>query len=156
MSRWPLLVSVIGCLSLACVGFAPGCGGSKGESGFGSSGGGSGGGSGSGSGGASSGSGGCGLAGCGDGGVEPQDATTGCTNLQCQVHSCSGSTTGTTLTGTVLDPAGRNPLYNVVVYVPNSTGGQLDAIPIGVGANSCSCDALFSGDPIAYALTDTK
>jgi hypothetical protein len=158
MSRWPLVVSVLGSLSLVSVGFAPACGGSKGESGFGSSGGGSGGsgGSGSGSGGNNSGSGGCGLTGCGDGGEEPQDATSGCTNLQCQVHACSGSTTGTTLSGTVLDPAGRNPLYNVVVYVPNSTGGQLNAIPIGVGANSCSCDALFSGDPIAYALTDTK
>ena len=149
MSRWSLVVSVLGGLSLIGVGFIPACGGSKGESSFGNPSGGDDGGS------SGSGSSGCGLAGCADGGSGPQDAT-GCHNIQCQVHSCGGSTAGTTLTGTVLDPAGRNPLYNVVVYVPNSPGGQLESIPIGVGANSCSCGALFSGDPISYALTDTK
>jgi hypothetical protein len=154
MSRWSTVVAVLGCLSLISIGFAPGCG-STASSGFGGQGGGDGGSSGSSGGSSSGGSSGCGLTGCGDGGLEPHDAA-GCTNLQCQVHSCSGSTAGTTVTGTVLDPAGHNPLYNVVVYIPNSTGGQLDAIPIGVGANSCSCGALFSGDPIAYALTDTK
>ena len=72
----------------------------------------------------------------------------GCQNLQCQVHTCGGAdggdAGGTELSGQVFDPAGRNPLYNVVVYIPNSAGGKLDAIPIGVGANSCSCGALFS------------
>jgi hypothetical protein len=52
-----------------------------------------------------------------------------------------------------MDPAGRNPLYNVDVYIPNSAGGALDAIPIGVNANSCSCDALFSGSPIVVTNT---
>jgi hypothetical protein len=153
MSRWPFVVSVLGCLSLVSVALAPGCGGTKGNDSFGGPGDG---GQGSSSSGASSGgSSGCGLTGCGDdGGVEMPDG--GCTNLQCQVHSCSGSTSGTTVTGTVLDPAGRNPLYNVVVYVPNSAGGQLNPIPIGVNSTSCSCGALFSGDPITYALTDTK
>ncbi|MGD0523586.1 MAG: hypothetical protein ABSE49_00510 [Polyangiaceae bacterium] len=85
----------------------------------------------------------------------------GCTNLQCQVHQCGGSADGgdgggTTLSGTVFDPAGRNPLYNVAVYIPNSPAGKLDAIPIGIGANSCSCSALFSGQPIVYATTDTS
>lgn len=50
--------------------------------------------------------------------------------------------------------AGRNPLYNVDVYIPNSQGGALDAIPIGINADSCSCNALFSGSPIA--VTNTK
>ena len=101
-----------------------------------------------------------GYQGFGDGGKEPIESggPTGCTNLQCQVHACGadgGNAGGTTLTGQVLDPAGRNPLYNVVVYIPNSPGGKLDSIPIGVGSNSCSCGALFSGEPIAYAVTDT-
>jgi hypothetical protein len=79
-----------------------------------------------------------------------------CTNLQCQVHSCSGGGAGAQITGQVFDPAGRDPLYNVVVYVPNSPGGKLDPIPLGINAASCSCDALFSGDPMAVALTDTS
>jgi hypothetical protein len=95
----------------------------------------------------------------GDGSMAMKEAGPGgCTNLQCQVHTCGpdgGDAGRTTLSGQVLDPAGRNPIYNVVVYIPNSQGGALDAIPIGVGSNSCSCGALFSGEPITYALTGT-
>jgi hypothetical protein len=163
MSRWSMLALTLGSLSIIGTGFATGCGGTKGGSGFnGSSGGGGNGGDdggGSSNGGGTSSGGNCGLTGCSgsSGGSSGGDATTGgCTNLQCQVHSCGGSTTGTTITGTVTDPAGRNPLYNVVVYVPNSQGGVLDTLPIGIGSNSCSCGALFSGNPITYALTDTK
>jgi hypothetical protein len=103
-----------------------------------------------------------GYMGFGDGSVAMHDSAGGggCTNLQCQVHSCGdadgGDAGSTTLSGTVYDPAGRNPLYNVVVYIPNAPGGKLDSIPIGIGANSCSCGALFSGEPISYAVTDTN
>jgi hypothetical protein len=101
------------------------------------------------------------VVGFGDGSQPQQDSGgNGCTNLQCQVHSCGGEggvdAGGTTLTGTVLDPAGRNPLYNVVVYVPNSANGALDPIPIGINSDSCSCGALFSGEPIAATVTDTS
>jgi hypothetical protein len=157
MSRWSLFFVAVGCLCLVSVGFAPGCGGKKGDNGFGNPGDDGGGGSSGGSGGGgSNGGSGCGLTGCGDGSEVEPTGDGGCTNLQCDVHSCSGSTNGTQITGTVLDPAGRNPLYNVVVYVPNSQGGKLQPIPIGVNSTSCSCDALFSGDPITYALTDTS
>ena len=45
----------------------------------------------------------------------------------------------TSVSGTVYDPAGANPLYNVVVYVPNDPHGALS--PIKAGTNSCnSCD----------------
>ncbi len=145
---------VFGLTSIALVA-GWGCGGSSGGSGFGGDGG-----SGSGSGG-SSGSGGGSGGTIDDGGIIGQfpDSATGpssdggCTNLQCQVHACSGGGT-TTITGKVMDPAGRNPLYNVDVYVPNSVGGALDPIPLGVNATSCSCNALFSGSPIV--VTNTK
>ncbi len=80
------------------------------------------------------------------------DGSTGpCTGLQCQIHSCAGVTTGTTVTGHVYDPAGNNPLYNVVVYVPNTTVDPLPAAP----TNECgSCNSLYSGQPVAAGITD--
>ena len=69
--------------------------------------------------------------------------------------ACSGGGMTTTITGKVVDPAGKNPLYNVVAYV---AAGQVQALPVGVptGANACSCSALFSGFPTVYAFTDTS
>jgi hypothetical protein len=81
----------------------------------------------------------------GDGGGGPP---AGCAGLQCQIHSCTGGGS-TTISGTVYDPAGNNPLYDVVVYVPNSTPG-----PLKTGASCDSCDSLYTGDPIAAAQTD--
>jgi len=72
----------------------------------------------------------------------------GCTGLQCQVATCTGTAT-TSLSGIVYDPAGKVPLYNVTVYVPNAA---LDTIPEGVSCDKCS--AQVSGQPIAAALTD--
>jgi|HubBroStandDraft_6_1064221.scaffolds.fasta_scaffold87296_2 hypothetical protein len=62
-------------------------------------------------------------------------------------HACASGTTN--ITGTVYDPAGKEPLYNVVVYVPSSTPQ-----PIIPGATCDSCSALYTGNPIATALTD--
>jgi hypothetical protein len=72
---------------------------------------------------------------------------TGCTGLQCQVHSCSNGGT-TTLSGKVYDPAGKNALYDIVVYVPNATPK-----PITTGASCYSCSDLYTGNPITTALT---
>jgi len=68
--------------------------------------------------------------------------------------TCGGGVT-TTIRGTVFDPAGRNPLYNVVAYVP---AGQVQALPTGVptGAAACSCGALITGNPTVSARTDTS
>ncbi len=60
--------------------------------------------------------------------------------LQCSVPS--GCTT--TLSGTVYDPAGANPLYNVVVYIPNDPSGAL--APIKAGTNSCNTCDVSIGD----------
>ncbi len=57
----------------------------------------------------------------------------------------------TTLSGTVFDPAGALPLFNVVVYVPSE---PLD--PISEGASCQTCDGNFSGHPIAAALSDAS
>lgn len=138
---------------------AQGCSSSASPSGFGSSSGGSSGGSGGGS---SSGGGSGGTV--DDGGIvgsfgdatsgPPQgDGGQGCTNLQCQVQSCPNGGS-TTISGTVKDPAGHNPLYNVVAFIPNTQGGTLPLIPLGVNSDSCSCGALFQGEePMADALT---
>ncbi len=133
----------------AAVAFA--CGGSSNGSGFGNDGGsGSSSGTSSGSSGSSSGtgssSGGC-LT-CGDGAL--QDGPGPCSNLQCKGATC---TTGpTSITGTVYDPAGNLPLYNVYVYIPNTTPQ-----PITAGSPTCTqCEAPASGNPVIGASTDAN
>ncbi|WP_437816421.1 carboxypeptidase-like regulatory domain-containing protein [Sorangium sp. So ce1078] len=74
----------------------------------------------------------------------------GCEGLECQQVACPGGGK-TTVSGTVYEPAGNIPLYNVIVYVPNR---ELD--PITDGASCDQCSVRLSGDPIATALTDTN
>jgi hypothetical protein len=72
-----------------------------------------------------------------------------CVNLQCQVHTCTGGGT-TSISGVVYDPAMKNPLYDVVVYIPNAP-----VQPLKNGASCDTCDSLFSGSPIVATLTDS-
>jgi hypothetical protein len=60
-----------------------------------------------------------------------------------------GAGPATSISGTVYDPAGTTPLYNVVVYVP---GEALS--PIATGAACQTCDGDFSGKPQAVTLSD--
>lgn len=71
-----------------------------------------------------------------------------CVGLRCQQVQCTGPST-TTVTGKVYDPAGKNPLYNAIVYVPNAP-----LAPITEGVTCDRCGELTSGAPIAVALTD--
>jgi hypothetical protein len=73
-----------------------------------------------------------------------------CVNLQCRQRTCSGGGS-TTVSGKVFDPAGKNPLYNVVVYVPNAPVKALTK-----GATCDSCQSLYSGSPIAATQTDAQ
>ncbi len=52
--------------------------------------------------------------------------------------------------GTVFDPAGKNPLGNIVVYVPNSTSALP---PIATGESVCSSCATSIGDYAAVTIT---
>jgi len=66
-----------------------------------------------------------------------------CVGLECQVDPCGS----TSISGTVYDPAGRNPLYNVYVYVPNAP-----VLPIPTGAVCTACQAPASGSPMPGAV----
>ena len=77
----------------------------------------------------------------GDGAPKP------CVGLCKQQVQCAGGGT-TSLSGTVKDPAGKTPLYNVLVYVPNA---PVDAIKTGASCDRCGS---VSGDPLVSAITD--
>jgi hypothetical protein len=81
-----------------------------------------------------------------DGGPKP-----GCVGLECKQLPCEGGGK-TTVSGIVLDPAGKVPVYNATVYVPNTPLAD-----ISEGASGCDrCDAKVSGTPIAITATDTS
>ncbi len=63
----------------------------------------------------------------------------------------SSSNTPTTLTGKVFDPAGANPLYNVIVFVPNVVA-DLPAVP--QGTKTCNTCDVTIGDYVTATTTD--
>ncbi len=70
--------------------------------------------------------------------------------LACNVVCPGGAKTQ--ITGKVYDPAGKNPLYDVAVYVPKV---PLVALPRGVptGTDACSCVALFKSGAVVSTAT---
>lgn len=70
-----------------------------------------------------------------------------CQGLACQQVDCGGGTE-TTVTGTVFAPNGKLPLYNAIVYVPNS---DPDDLPVGATCDVCGA---VTGDPVVTALSD--
>jgi hypothetical protein len=70
----------------------------------------------------------------------------GCTGACSQIPTCA-SGVSTTLTGKVYDPAGRNPLYHVLVYVANNPADPLlKTFPDGVTCDVCGATA--AGSPL--------
>ena len=70
-----------------------------------------------------------------------------CMGLACAVATCTGGGK-TTITGKVYDPAGKVPLYNVLVYVPNAP------VPAFTDGATCDrCDAMVV-NPVTSAVTD--
>ncbi|MDB4934167.1 MAG: Tryptophan synthase alpha chain [Labilithrix sp.] len=78
----------------------------------------------------------------GEGGPRP------CVGLCKQQVNCGAPGVTTSLSGIVKDPAGKVPLYNVLVYVPNA--------PVAAITTGASCDRCgsVSGDPLVTAITD--
>jgi hypothetical protein len=75
----------------------------------------------------------------------------GCTGVCAQIPDCTGSTV-TTLSGTVLDPAGIHPLYDALVYIPNNPSDPgLQPFPAGITCDVCGATA--AGDPLVTAYT---
>jgi hypothetical protein len=70
-----------------------------------------------------------------------------CVNLECQQVACSGGG-DTTLSGRVTDPSGQRPVYNVIVYIPNSP-----PLPFTRGPTCDQCGVLATGDPVTSTLT---
>jgi hypothetical protein len=73
-----------------------------------------------------------------------------CMGLECSVPSCAAGT-NTTISGKIYDPAGKVPLYNVVVYVPNPT--VTPVAPFTEGATCDRCGASVT-NPVTAAVTD--
>ena len=69
-----------------------------------------------------------------------------------QEQNCAGKGTGdTTVSGIVTDPAGKDPLYNVLVYIPNFP----DKVPAYTDGPSCDvCGGAIPGGVASSAVTD--
>jgi hypothetical protein len=83
-------------------------------------------------------------------GVGEGGSAGGCEGIGCKKVICNNGTP-TTIAGQVMDPAGKNPLYNVIVYIPTDPAAPLPALSTGVSCDKCGATAL---NPVASALTD--
>jgi hypothetical protein len=78
------------------------------------------------------------------------DTPKGCAGLECQISKCETGKT-TRIKGKVFDPGGKNPLYNVSVYIPNSTPK-----PFQDGATCDKCGTVAVNPVPVAAITNEK
>ena len=71
--------------------------------------------------------------------------------LDCQVNFDCPAGKPTTLTGTVYDPAGRNPIYDAIVFVPVFPAS---VPPLPAGNPTCNACETPVGDYVTAAVTD--
>ncbi len=90
-----------------------------------------------------------GSATCGAASPNVCGSATACTGLCLKQTTCTGTAT-TSISGTVYAPNGADPLYNVLVYVPNSA---VQPFVDGVAVPHCSCGSDVSGSPLVSAVT---
>jgi hypothetical protein len=74
-----------------------------------------------------------------------------CEGLECDVDMNCPDGGSTTVSGTVYDPAGRNPLSNAVVFVPRHPASLA---PIETGTSSCNACGATIGDTLTVAASD--
>jgi len=72
----------------------------------------------------------------------------GCVNLECRQVECGENAGSTNISGRVLDPSGQLPLYNVIVYVPNT-----EPKPFADTISCERCGSVTSGSPVTTAIT---
>ena len=82
-----------------------------------------------------------------DGGQADACLTLTCGQIACPVGGAGGGPAS--LSGTVYDPAGKVPLYNVIVYIPTTP-----VKPITTGATCDQCGGEVTGNPLVSTLTD--
>jgi hypothetical protein len=66
-------------------------------------------------------------------------------------QKCDGGAE-TTVSGTVYDPSGKNPIYNALVYIPSSPVTPL-ARGVPTGADMCSCKSIVPADLVTSMPT---
>jgi hypothetical protein len=90
---------------------------------------------------------------CGGGGANVCGTGVTCTGLCQQQTTCTGMAT-TSITGKVLAPNGTDPLYDVLVYVPNGGAAPtygVQAFTPGVTCGACGADV--TGSPLVWTFT---
>jgi hypothetical protein len=73
-----------------------------------------------------------------------------CMGLECAVPSCTPGVT-TSISGKVFAPNGTLPLYNVLVYVPNTPIAPVMPFTDGAACDRCDASVL---NPVTSAVTD--